>query len=447
MPTTYLVHRQLGQSFLYRSIIPRDLRLILGQNQFQLSLRCGILSQAKYLSQQLYHHTQKIYAQIRHNSDQLELTLQQIKHRLRIELEKLNQSLVESVPFQSAKSPPPRPNKSKTTTTKTISLSELSSRFLKTKTEARYPSKTLSGYRDTHNLLVEVIADRPVDSITHQDARYFIQVLKRLPVNPTKSYPQRSVKRLLQLEHQQLLSHKTILKHTERVSALFNWAINQGCITENVFRGKLEPIRTKKMIEKYFTADEMNLILGDALEGELLEQNKPERYWVPLLSAYSGARLNEICQLDVIDIQELDGIWTMNLNTNSVDKSLKTEAGNRLVPIHPKLLELGFLDYVEVIGSKDHQKLFPSLKKMLSTGYGTLISRWFARYLKKLGIKKKGKNFHSFRHTVVNRLTTMQVYQPFIKELIGHSHGSLTMDVYGGRKPLEVLLKECVIKI
>ena len=114
---------------------------------------------------------------------------------------------------------------------------------------------------------------------------------------------------------------------------------------------------------------------------------------------------------------------------------------------HPKLMELGFLDYVGQIRNEKHQKLFPSLKKMRSTGYGTLISRWFARYLKKLDIKKKGKNFHSFRHTVVNRLTTKQVYQPFIKELIGHSHRSLTMDVYGGNKPLDVLLNECVIKI
>ena len=81
---------------------------------------------------------------------------------------------------------------------------------------------------------------------------------------------------------------------------------------------------------------------------------------------------------------------------------------------------------------------------MRSTGYGTMISRWFAKYLKKLGIKKKGKNFHSFRHTVVNKLITKKVYEPFIKELIGHSHGSITMDVYGGRKPLDVLLSECV---
>ena len=65
----------------------------------------------------------------------------------------------------------------------------------------------------------------------------------------------------------------------------------------------------------------------------------------------------------------------------------------------------------------------------------------------KLGIKKKGKNFHSFRHTVVNKLITKKVYEPFIKELIGHAHESLTIDVYGGKKPLDVLLNECVIKI
>ena len=157
--------------------------------------------------------------------------------------------------------------------------------------------------------------------------------------------------------------------------------------------------------------------------------------------------MNEICQLNVSDIQRSDDIWAMNLNANSADKSIKTEAGNRIIPLHPKLIDLGLLNYVKQIQNQDQKKLFPNLKKMRSTGYGTMISRWFRKYLIRLGIKKKGKNFHSFRHTVVNRLTTKQVYEPFIRELIGHSHGSLTMDVYGGRKPLEVLLNECVKRI
>ena len=107
----------------------------------------------------------------------------------------------------------------------------------------------------------------------------------------------------------------------------------------------------------------------------------------------------------------------------------------------------GFLNYLNQIKNQNQEKLFPNLKKMKSTGYGTMISRWFRKHLIRLGIKKKGKNFHSFRHTVVNKLTTAQVYQPFIKELTGHSQGSITMDVYGGRKPVSVLLNECVIKI
>tara|TARA_B100000809_G_C15071548_1_gene506219 strand:+ start:1098 stop:1205 length:108 start_codon:yes stop_codon:yes gene_type:complete len=33
---------------------------------------------------------------------------------------------------------------------------------------------------------------------------------------------------------------------------------------------------------------------------------------------------------------------------------------------------------------------------MVSTGYVALISRWFARYLKKLGIRERDRDFHTF---------------------------------------------------
>jgi len=45
------------------------------------------------------------------------------------------------------------------------------------------------------------------------------------------------------------------------------------------------------------------------------------------------------------------------------------------------------------------------------------------------------------------RVAYLQFHQSFIKELVGHSHGSTTMDVYSGRKPSEVLLNKCVVKI
>ena len=85
----------------------------------------------------------------------------------------------------------------------------------------------------------------------------------------------------------------------------------------------------------------------------------------------------------------------MDIQQNAADKSIKTKAGNRLVPLHPKLLELGFLDYWEQVKTRKKSKLFPNLKQGFRTTYGDSVSKWFARYLTQLGIKKKGKNFHS----------------------------------------------------
>ena len=103
--------------------------------------------------------------------------------------------------------------------------------------------------------------------------------------------------------------------------------------------------------------------MGHSLKTESIESKKPERYWITLLSAYSGARLNEVCQLKVSDISKTDGIWTMSINDDSEDKSIKTKSGNRVIPLHPKLLNLGFLNYFNQIKNQNKEKLFPQLKK------------------------------------------------------------------------------------
>ena len=449
MSNTYLVFRQTGSTYSFRSIVPKDLQSFLGTKEFQLSLRCGILKQAKLLSSHLYNLSQQLYDQLRNESAHFRTSIDPIKEKLRSELAKLNPAITPNPkPEETKASNNQKPIEISTTPiSSAISLSQLSAKFISAKNEAGYPSKTINGYYDTHKLAISVLGNVAIDSLTHHHGRRLVSILKKLPVNRVKSYSNLTIQQLLQQKNEPTISHKTILKHVERISALFNWAIKQGYISENVFRGKLEPIRTTEKIEKHFTTQELHLILGDKLNRESLAINKPERYWTTLISAYSGARLNEVCQLNVSDIEKMDGIWAINLNADSEDKSIKTEAGNRIIPLHPKLIDLGLLDYVKQMKNQNHRKLFPNLKKMRSTGYGTMISRWFREYLIRLGIKKKGKNFHSFRHTVVNKLTNQKIYEPFIKELIGHSHGSLTMDVYGGRKPLDVLLNECVIKI
>ena len=344
MSSTYLVHRKQGYSYLFRSIIPKDLQPQLGSRQFQLSLNCGILGQAKSISRHLYNHVQCLYERMRKNGDEFQVSIDQIKDILRSELANLIQPISKLIENKTSEV---SSIKEETELTSSISLSELSTKFLNSKTEANYPEKTVNSYNDTHKLAIEVLGNVPIDSLTHEDGRDFVEVLKKLPVNRSKSYPTLTVKELLELKEVKTLSHKSILKHTERISTLFNWAIKQGYTNQNVFRGKLELIRKVEVVEKHFTKQELDLILGDALKAESLTLNKPERYWVTMIASHSGARLNEICQLVVSDIQEHEGIWVMNLTGDSEDKSINTHAGNRLVPLHPKLLKLGFLDYVK----------------------------------------------------------------------------------------------------
>ena len=70
----------------------------------------------------------------------------------------------------------------------------------------------------------------------------------------------------------------------------------------------------------------------------------PVNRWVPLLSAYSGVRVSEICQLRVEDVTQLSGIWCMKIAPEA--GSLKTAGSERVVPLHPAVIEAGFLQFV-----------------------------------------------------------------------------------------------------
>ncbi|MEE2617654.1 MAG: DUF6538 domain-containing protein, partial [Candidatus Poribacteria bacterium] len=92
MSATYLVHRKTGVSYSFRSVIPKDLQTQLGTREFQLSLRCGILKQAKLLSAHLHNLAQNLYVKIRKSSGQLKISTHEIKEILKAELAKLYHS-------------------------------------------------------------------------------------------------------------------------------------------------------------------------------------------------------------------------------------------------------------------------------------------------------------------------------------------------------------------
>ena len=95
--------------------------------------------------------------------------------------------------------------------------------------------------------------------------------------------------------------------------------------------------------------EEIYLILRGTLEPrdgkakKLSQDVKAARRWAPWLCAYTGARVAEITRLEESDIIQEDGFYGISI------KQSKTGLA-RKIPLHPHVIEQGFLDFVEAHG-------------------------------------------------------------------------------------------------
>lgn len=163
-------------------------------------------------------------------------------------------------------------------------------------------------------------------------------------------------------------------------------------------------------VREDFNNDELKRIFEDSYMREP-RYNTAYQYWLPVIALFTGARLNEIAQLTTSDIIDMgSGIQALNITDTpegNAAKSLKTRASRRVIPVHSKLIELGFLAYVDSVKKTYGGGNLFQLKAAEGDGYGKAPGPWFNdKYLPYLGIKAKGIVFHSFRHTFITRLNT-----------------------------------------
>ena len=90
------------------------------------------------------------------------------------------------------------------------------------------------------------------------------------------------------------------------------------------------------------------------------------------------------------------------------------------MPVHPKLRELGFLDYVETRRADGATAwLFP-LVAPDRPGAVEGWTKWFGRHIRSLGIVDKSKVFHSLRHNFIDALRGAGVDEELRMALFGH---------------------------
>lgn len=231
------------------------------------------------------------------------------------------------------------------------------------------------------------------------------------------------------------------------------WCIDLGYFEgDNIFKGKTVKGESRDDdFEKHFSLNELKTLFDhQKYSKETLGRNSHIRYptyWVPIIGLFTGCRLNEICQIHVSDVQVVDKIWCLNINQESKNKSVKNPSSRRIIPLPQVILELGFTDYVQIIRDKGYERVFHELT-LGRDGYGKNLSRFFNQsYLPKLGIKKKGKNFHSLRHTLSNHLKQKGINENYVHEYTGHKWDSMTFGTYSQKYEPRILFNECVSKI
>jgi integrase len=161
--------------------------------------------------------------------------------------------------------------------------------------------------------------------------------------------------------------------------------------------------------------DEIVLLMNDRTMANFANSSKEShKFWLPMIGLFTGARVNEICQLnpqkDVIQ-DEKTGIWYFNLTDDDagvgVEKSHKNEHSMRKVPIHSKLIESGFLNYLDKVRALKHDRIFVGFKP--KSGKASYYAEYFFReYLKHIGLYDNvtiGKNvlgMHCLRGTFIS---------------------------------------------
>lgn len=269
--------------------------------------------------------------------------------------------------------------------------------------------------------LPEVMGDVDLALIDHDFTHEFV---KKMIAKPKK----RQSKKAKESGEIETIRVSTVKLAVTELSALFDYARKRRWVSENFFSGiTLKDNRKQSEKKQPFTTDDLALLFGPGFVDAC--KDIPWRFWGPILALFTGARLGEIAQLHVDDVQEVASIWCININ-DSGEKEVKTGSGNRIVPIHPFILEeLNFLKFVDAMRGANEVELFPTLKAQQGEK-GRYLVKWFSGYKAGLGIAET-KSFHSFRKNFTTALYKVGTPVDKIKLLDGHSlSGDVTFAHY-----------------
>jgi integrase len=249
------------------------------------------------------------------------------------------------------------------------------------------------------------------------------------------------------------LSVGTINRHLEHLGQIIEQALDE-CIPLDPRLNptklrKKDPVRDRDK-KQAFNAEQLKRIFKTPVwTGSMSEhyQTKPGKnvykngtYWCPIIAAYTGARREEIAGFALSDIIEIDGMPCFSIEDNEF-RRIKNQSSKRIVPIHNRLIELGFLDDVSSLQNKGRGDLFPDLREPKKGVYGRKLGRHMRTIIDdEFGAEGADLSFNSFRHFVQNTLEDYSdASEKVVRDIVGHEGLDVHQRNYSKRAPIQML--------
>jgi integrase len=210
------------------------------------------------------------------------------------------------------------------------------------------------------------------------------------------------------------VSAPTVERHLASMKALLHYCLEEDWVVTNVATGLRAPKdeRPKASRRRPFTREERAQLLARAIaecgeDGDLV--------WLIKLGAYTGCRLEELCQLARSNVRLVDGIWILEIDDLD-GRHVKNEASVKQIPIHPAIRD-AFVAWVE---RGRGERVFASFK-MERGRYSNRMSGQVGRLMDRAGLCDPRLVFHSFRHTLKREMSNARIDPDVRRAILGHA--------------------------
>ncbi|HIA2696839.1 TPA: DUF6538 domain-containing protein, partial [Escherichia coli] len=279
-----------------------------------------------------------------------------------------------------------------------VKMSELCEKYIRYKRGGKFTEKAENRVREGFGLLLEVMGDSTLEKVDRDFLRKYESLLRSIPARRDLAkirYKINDVHELIVKAKENsdpLMSDNAVRKYMRILFEAFQWADGEGIFIKSPANKFFAPIENEKMDQDFksnFTDEDLKAIFGmpwykrgtvDKNSQGQFHHYRAFHYWLPLIGFFTGARINELCQLYLDDIkQDAVGFYFFEISNERADQSLKTIHSRRKIPLHPTLIKLGLVRYCEALKKAGHERLFPELPYHPVKGYGDKASDWFNR--------------------------------------------------------------------